>query len=272
MKSKVNVLVLYVRHGKEKYQTALNRLRDFYASFSYHLHYDLCIIENNTELLFQNFERCSDHSVLSGDNSFREFSGWDKALRHFAYDLKNYDFVHFVTSAFEMFYDGYLRHFHVDHFINAKSKNMCIGHVDFYPEQCVFLNTPFRSWVRSCFFFIPTSILNLLTPLTYITDFSKIFGETFLTPFLADTPLCKQYQAYLLNWITGEGINGAQWHSRFELTSDNFDFFKRKAIMIMNEQHLSIRMRNMKIQIIDVGYSYTHQHVINYDSLPSMES
>src|SRR4051812_25801878 len=126
---KTKILTLYVRYGDERYQDALERLKSFYQSFSSVLENDLCIIENQEGLMKQDVVIEKDHTLMKGDNSYFEFSAWDKALKHYEDRLHEYDLVHFVTSAFLMTYKGYLDHFHPEHFSNVVKRGFCLGHV-----------------------------------------------------------------------------------------------------------------------------------------------
>jgi hypothetical protein len=77
-------------------------------------------------------------------------------------------------------------------------------------------------------------------------------------PFRPDAPLSARYQRYILEWLTGRDIGqGATWHSAFGLSDESVPAFERKALSIMNEQLLGIRLRAQSCSLIDVTWLST---------------
>jgi hypothetical protein len=60
--------------------------------------------------------------------------------------------------------------------------------------------------------------------------------------------------------LTGNGTGqGVEWHSRFGLTPESLPFFKAKALAILNEQMLSVRLRAQGCALIDATWLSTKQ-------------
>ena len=91
-----------------------------------------------------------------------------------------------------------------------------------------------------------------------IPDGSAFFSGDPAAPFRPDAPLSRRYQDYLIEWITGQDIGqGVTWHSTFQLTAETFRSFEGKALSIMQEHLLAVRLRAMGCRVTDVTWLAT---------------
>jgi hypothetical protein len=193
--------------------------------------------------------------VLGGDNAHFEFSAFDRALEHVGAGIWSYDLVHFGTSAFNTLYVSYLERFDTKALALVAPRAACLGHIDCY-------NTPvglqhFRSqhWVRTGFFMLPPTEVKMLGTFVSISDPARFFSGRPDAPFKPDAPIDETYRRYITEWLTGGDIGqGVEWHSSFALSPDTLPAFERKALCIMNEHLLSIRLRAMGCRLIDVTW------------------
>jgi hypothetical protein len=135
---------------------------------------------------------------------------------------------------------------------------VCLGHIDCYNEPVEILGFYTQHWIRSCFFFLPPTEVRLLGSFVTVQDGARFFSGNPDAPFRPDAPLSSQYQGYIIDWLTGRDIGqGVAWHSRIPLTAETLPAFEQKALAIMNEQLLGVRLRAMGCRLIDVTWLAT---------------
>ena len=67
--------------------------------------------------------------------------------------------------------------------------------------------------------------------------------------------MSRNYGNYIMTWLTGGDIGqGVAWHSRLQLTQDTLPAFEEKALSIVNEHLLGIRLRALGCRLIDVTW------------------
>src|SRR5206468_4458418 len=82
-----------------------------------------------------------------------------------------------------------------------------------------------------------------------------------------DAPLSERYQRYIVDWLTGADVGqGVTWHSRLELTLEGLVSFEQKALCILNEQMLGIRLRAMGCPLVDVTWLSTRTDAVTSDA------
>src|SRR5262249_21084209 len=75
-------------------------------------------------------------------------------------------------------------------------------------------------------------------------------------PFAETAQLSCGYQRLIHEWLTtnrGTG-QGTTWHSRFDLNETTRALFQNKAVAILNEHLLSIRLRAQGTHLLDLTY------------------
>ena len=65
--------------------------------------------------------------------------------------------------------------------------------------------------------------------------------------FFQDAPLSKRYQTFIVDWLT----HG--WHSKYEITENNWELTREKISCLLNEVLLTARIREMGYNVVNYG-------------------
>ncbi len=251
--SSVRVLTILARHGTDRYPDAEHQVDAIFRRRLTEAARRLVIVDN--ALPATTVHRQADRTVIGGDNRAREFSAFDKGLAFVGDEISTLDLVHFVTSAFHTLYVGYLERFSGPLLREAAGRAVCLGHIDCYNEPVEILGHEAQHWIRSGFFFLSPAQANALGTFAAIDEGGRFFSGDPRSPFRGDAPLSATYQRNILGWLTGRDIGqGVTWHSAFELNADTLSAFEGKALSMMNEQLLSIRLQQQGCSLIDVTW------------------
>lgn len=251
----MRVLILFVRYGEERYRDALDELAELYDRRAPELTRSTIVIDNALPASSSK-ELGSDSVLIGGDNTWWEFSGWQRAIRELGNEITKYDVVHLVTSAFRTLYTDYLDRFGPQIAEIAAERPVAVGHIDYYPHPVRVGSFISRHWIRSSFWLInPFELLRLRT-LVSLHDAADLFSARGEWPFAETAQLSYGYQRLIYNWLTmREGTGqGTAWHSRFELNDMTRTLFQNKATAIVNEHLLSIRLRAQGTHLLDLTY------------------
>jgi hypothetical protein len=251
----MRVLVLFVRHGEERYRDALDELTDLYDRRAPELTRSTIVIDNALPASSPK-ELGPDCILIGGDNTWWEFSGWQRAICELGNEIKKYDLVHLVTSAFRTLYTDHLERFSPQVAQLAAERPIAVGHIDYYPHPVRIGSFMSRHWIRSSFWLInPFELLRLRTVIS-LDNAADLFSVQGGWPFAGTAQLSYGYQRLIYNWLTTrEGTGqGTTWHSRFELNGMTRTLFRNKAVAIMNEHLLSIRLRAQGTHLLDLTY------------------
>ena len=252
----MRILSILVRHGVERYPHAEQEIAAIFASQLRDVERDVMVVDN--ALPAETVSRDGARTLIGGDNRVREFTGFDRALGYAGVDLNAYDFVHFATSAFNTLYTSYLERFTPAVLRAAAGRPICLGHVDCYNEPVRVGRYTSQHWVRSCFFFLPPAMVRALGSFVSEPDGRRFFSGNPTSPFLADAPISARYQRYIIDWLTGSDVGqGVTWHSRLALTPEGLVGFEQKALCILNEQMLGVRLRALGCPLLDVTWLST---------------
>jgi hypothetical protein len=251
----MRVLLLFVCHGGERYSHALDELTRLYERRAPRLRRSTIVIDNALPAEVWK-ELGPDSLIIGGDNTWWEFSGWQRAIDRLGSEVKKYDVVHFVTSAFGTLYTDYLERFCPEIVERAAERPIAVGHFDYYPHPVQVGSFASRHWIRSSFWLINTFELLRLRSLVSLDNVAELFSDHGGWPFAETAPLSPGYQRLIHDWLTtdqGTG-QGTTWHSRFELTEATRTLFQNKAVAILNEHLLSIRLRAQGTHLLDLTY------------------
>jgi hypothetical protein len=251
----MRVLLLFVRHGGERYSHALDELTRLYERRAPRLRRSTIVIDNALPAEVWK-ELGPDSLIIGGDNTWWEFSGWQRAIDQLGSEVRKYDVVHLVTSAFGTLYTDYLNRFCPQIAEVAAERPVAVGHVDYYPHPVRVGPFVSRHWIRSSFWLINTFELLRLRSLVSLDTVAELFSDHGGWPFAETAPLSPGYQRLIHDWLTtdqGTG-QGTTWHSRFELTDATRTLFQNKAVAILNEHLLSIRLRAQGTHLLDLTY------------------
>ena len=94
----MRLLTILLRFGTEAYPNAEAQLTGLLDRHLPGVARDLIVVDN--ALPAGVVEATGRRTVIGGDNRFREFSGFDRAVAHSGAALRSYNLVHFVTDAF----------------------------------------------------------------------------------------------------------------------------------------------------------------------------
>ncbi|WP_051983779.1 glycosyltransferase family 4 protein [Burkholderia pyrrocinia] len=258
----MKLLTLFVRYGDADYQGAFKRLCQMYQRVG-GLDYDALLID--TALPPGVHAKLGSQALLiGGDNTRREFSGWDTALAYLGSAVDRYDLIHVVTSAFENEYNGFYPYINSGMFeFAAKNRHVVLAHVDAYPAPARLLGRSFQTWGCSKFLIAVPERIRALGTFAARFPSDLFFTSSRTAPFRQDAPLSENYRQYLIDWLTGEGLPHGQWHSVFELSDENLQRFRAKAMSIIDEHSLSMRLRESGAQIVD--YTWLHSRGLGRD-------
>jgi hypothetical protein len=203
-------------------------------------------------------EERGPRAVIYGNNDAGEFSAFDRAVQFIGSDIWRYDFVHLVTSAFNTLYVDYLERFDVALLEAVADRPVCVGHIDCYNEAIEVLGFRSQHWIRSCFFFLPPAEARTLGSFVTIRRGDGLFSGDAESPFRPGAPLSQSYREYIVKWLSGGDIGqGVRWHSSLPPTAETLPAFERKALAILNEQLLGVRLRAMGCRLLDVTWLAT---------------
>jgi glycosyltransferase involved in cell wall biosynthesis len=258
----VRILSLFVRYGDVDYCGAYESLMALYSSKFPDIEIDSVIIDTALP------EGTEAHIglkglLIGGNNCRREFSAWDQALIRFNHDLHKYDLVHLVTSAFQNEYSGFY-----DLLCPEMLDYVCIvphvvlAHIDAYPERVRLFGRGFQTWGCSKFLFMRPVDLKMLGGVAAPFSSEEIFSFDGKNPFCNNAPLSENYIGFLQDWITGDGLPHGKWHSVFNYQKDTVSRFNAKALAILDEHSLSMRIRESGARIVDFTYWYANQNKI----------
>jgi hypothetical protein len=252
----VRILTIFARHGSAKYTEALDELHLFYKRRLPSVRYDLVVVDNALGDAYR-LEPFEDR-VIAGSNRFWEFSAWDEGLAHVGHRVWDYDFVHLVTSAFRTLYTRYIDRFDELMLESISGRGAAVGHIDYYNEPVVVLGNRSQAWIRTSFVFLPPAELATLGSLVCVSRPEAFFSPDPERPFRKDAPLSENYRRYILDWLTGPGTGqGVVWHSRFEVTPETLPHFQAKALAMLNEQMLAVRLRRQGCALVDATWLAT---------------
>jgi hypothetical protein len=252
----MRVLTILVRFGTESYPRAERQLSALVGRQLPEVEQHLLVVDNALPRGY--VETAGRRTLIGGDNTCREFSGFDRALEFIGHDIWRFSLVHFVTDAFHTLYVDYLDRFDGGLLRAIEGRSVCVGHIDCYNEPVRLLEFSSQHWIRTCFFFMPPAEARTLGSFVTIRDTRGFFSGDPSSPFRADAPASEAYRKYLIDWIVGQDIGqGVTWHSSFALGPDTLPAFERKAHSIMNEHLVSIRLRAMGCRLVDVTWLST---------------
>lgn len=253
----MRILTILVRTGIEKNQGAAEDVASLFARQMPRVRRELVIVDN---ALPQDYQQGLGPSgvLIGGSGAHREFSAWDSGLNCVRARLHTYDFVHLVTSAFRALYTRYLERFNEDMLGLVLHRAAAVAHIDYYNEPVTVLGRRSQAWLRTSFLFVPPAELRMLGSLVSMLDPSALFSGNPEVPFRDEAPISKTYRGYLLSWLTGDGTGqGVEWHSRFALSPETLPLFESKALAVLNEHLLSIRLRAQGCAMVDATWLAT---------------
>jgi hypothetical protein len=252
----VRVLTVLVRFGTTQYPHAEQEIAEIFRRQLPSVERRVVVVDNALPEDFR--EGAGARVVIGGDNRSREFSAFDRAIAFVGSDIWSFDLVHFATSAFNTLHVAYLPRIDTTLLSAVARRPVCTGHIDCYNDAVEIHGFRSQHWIRTCFFFMTPGDVKSLGSFVTIRDGERYFSGDPQSPFRSEAALSQPYRDYITRWLTGEDIGqGVTWHSSFALTHETLPSFEQKALTIMNEQLLSVRLRAMGCRLIDVTWAAT---------------
>lgn len=254
--------VLFLRYDQQKYPKALNDLTDYLVK---NIKGDVQLVSvDNADVCEGYNERKAGYgyTLITGDNTHWEFSGWDKGIRYLKDAGIEYDAVLFVNDSFMNDTRGGTP----DTIINDAQITRCIEKN--VPIQAVvnqgkpynFIIDGVKTEIpgRSHCFILPKSIIERLGSLVSLdVDFlNKCIHEYPTKPyFKQDSPINSELRNFIENWL------GRFWHSAFKF-EDNWNLFRMKSLAFMNELMLAYRLNELEK---DIEFQIDNAEVVIFD-------
>lgn len=250
----LRIATIFLRHGENRYPDALATLNDFYRRQLPGVTRTTIIVDN---ALPRRECRIIDPETLlvGGDNTYWEFSGWDRGLAQLDRLRGRVDLVHFVTSAFDMLYTDFIALFDAPLLAAAAANRAAVGHIDHRQDPMGLFDRSSDHWIRTSFFFLPPVAIDALHSMVSCQPSPEVFTADHSQPFHADAPISEDFQHFILSWLTGKGTGqGVTWHSRFDLDAETLGYFREKATTLFNEALLTVRLQELGYPVVDVTW------------------
>lgn len=262
----MRVLTLLVRHGTDKFPTAIEDVASLFARQLPEVDWELVVIDNKLPVGYEQ-SLGPTQRLIGGSNALREFSAWESGHAFVRPRLREYDLINLATEAFRTLYVRYLDRFNTDMLRLILGRGAAVGHIDRYNDSVQMFGYQSQAWLRTSFIFLPPTELAMLGSLLSVTDPDVLFSGDPEAPFRLDAPLSANCREYLLGWLTGAGTGqGVEWHSRMRLSKDTLPVFQSKVLAILNEHMFSIRLRAQGCSMVDATWLATKAATMRYDS------
>jgi hypothetical protein len=193
---------------------------------------------------------------VHGDNTLREFSGWDAGI---AWLEKRYEPEQ--TSILVLANDTVVRADKHDRVrdippdrLAAVSRGALVGWIDEYPRAFELFGLPLRQWIDTSLVLAEWRTLAAVCPLAR-PPADEALTDDWRTIFREPSPLSENYRAYLKRYFFGERLDREfehGWYAQEPLTERNFEAFKVKLQCVFCEHLLSARARARGIPLVDI--------------------
>lgn len=194
---------------------------------------------------------------VSGDNTMREFSGWDRGI---AWVEGRYTLA--PDAIFVLANDTVVRAEKLERVrglpadrVEAVSRGALVGYVEAYPRPVSLFGLSLRQWVDTSLAIAARPTLAALRPLARPLADEELFADDWRRLFREPSPLSDNYRAYLKTWLFGERTDGEfthGWHAQEPLTESNAEAFKAKLRSLLCEHLFSARARERGIPLVDI--------------------
>jgi len=242
------LVVIFLQYDTEKYADAFEHLRS---------HLSRVDPERVAYILVNNKDEGNRSSnlgrktvLLQGDNTEREFSGFQKGLDFVRENRLEYDVILFVNDSFEVHGPSYLSNHNISWLIlKAYLVRAVLGLVATRWDKARIKGKTITKWLGTDCFFVPKVIVDKLGSLVSVDKISigEYLPESFPGPddvFMATAPINSVYRESIINWLT------ERWHSKFAIEESSWTLFRSKVKAILNEVMLYVRIRELGYMIL----------------------
>lgn len=256
-----NIVVIYLIYGDSNLKDGLLEIKKIINKMFDSYNSNFVVVDNS----LSSSEQINDNEYLiNGDNSYFDFSGWDKGYQ-FAienFNITNETVFLFANDTFfqRNYSDGenFLDVFNKKIIENRDLTTSALGYIDDFPKPVIINNIIYNSWIRSNIFFIPSLVMKDIKKLTFDFPKDKIFSNDIKKFWSDDDLISDNWKAYISSWLFGiENCNYPEyklhWLKAKPLNYDNWEYFQKKAITILSEHYLTARLFDMGVSIIDTN-------------------
>ena len=187
---------------------------------------------------------------ISGDNDYREFSGWQKGI-DFANSLNlRIDGYLFANDMF--FHDSFTRLFSIDQsaFIRALKYDAIVGNLIPFPVFGKIMDESVDWYIRTHIFLAAKSAIEGLVPLVSIDSqkAKEIFIPCYhpLIPlFKEDAPVSPVVKKCIFKHVT------SHWYNKKPYNEKNFEYLRDKSLAILNSLMFSVKAKRWGYSLMD---------------------
>ena len=254
----MKILVLFLSWDQQKTLQVKSLLSRFMSSNT-NINWTFICINNKHENLpwtVENSTSLIKYYTMGGDNSFNEFSGWDKGWKESLHNLHS-DFDMVLTCN-----DALMNSKPYEQILNLKpwqlthafNNNMVIGWLDTFSRvwrkdetiEMKIFGYKTSLWLCSNFCLFPTTVFKKVYPLLQFKDLNSVYVDTFNNKVFKDNSLlCDKYKQFLTDH------QSKIWYKKYILNTNSFPLFVKKTSMCINEHILGARINN-SAKILDL--------------------
>jgi hypothetical protein len=251
-----DVYLLLLEFGREQEPAALGLLNETARRVFPGRRIRGVVVDNAVDASLEH-EIGPDWSLVAGDNTLREFSGWDRGLewigRRHAPGLDSIVVLANDTIA------------RSDKCVRLKNMpaergrdaalGALVGYVEEYPRPINLFGLTLRQWVDTSFVASSWGTVKSLGSFAAPLCDAELFDTNWQVIFREPSPLSQNYRDYLKTWLFGEQIDAEfphTWHKHEPLTETNFGSVKGKLRSLFCEHLLSARARLRQIPLVDI--------------------
>jgi hypothetical protein len=246
---KKKLAVIYLYADKKKYPDAYNNLKILLKGL---LSFEITIIKvDNFNEKKNNTKEGDNVYDIGGDNTYWEFSGWQKGLDFLAELAICPDLVLFINDAFLNYEEKGENLQYYKSRINiltlSRVNHSAFGVIDHHKDE-VFLGYDVSSWIRSNLFMMPYDVaMQIKFPPVAPEIIQEITPDKYNGKlFLENDHINSTFKEFLEYWMT------KGWRYSDNLNMQNYSFLRSKLISILNERFLTAKLREMKVPIMNM--------------------
>ena len=261
----MRIITLLVRHGTEKYPTAIEDVAALFSRQMPAVEWELLVIDNALPEDYRE-NLGPNRTLIGGPNDHWEFSGWDSGLKFLGERLDAYDPVNLATSSFGNLNPFYLDRineetlqlaFTTDSFANFGRhivERYVVGHIDYYNDLINIFGRPCQAWLKDSFLFLQPAELKKLGSLVSVNDeiAAAVFSGDPAAPFRAEAPLPESFKQHMLQSLAGDA----------PLLTETLPSFRSKILQVLNEHLLTIRLRAQGCAMLDGSWLATRAETL----------
>ena len=256
------IIIIFLVYGDKYLASGMEQLTVIVSRMFPDSKVELVVVDNAL-----NSSYCHNENgvmIIGGDNALWEFSGWDRGVDYVKKNflLSSKTMMLFANDTFHRRAykdsENFLDVFDMPILTGRNVLESAIGYLDDFPRDVSLCGIKYRSWIRSNIFFLPTSVVDKVYPISKTIDPLLVFSNDY-KKFWTDTELISNnWKAYIASWLFG--IENPEypeyclhWLKAAPVTPENHEFFKKKALCIIAEHYLAARLFDMEVPIIDTN-------------------